>query len=136
MKIVNKIENFLNEKIEFRDYQDIYNWLSKYQREVINVKPMLKYAGMIGELIENKKYSLYRGMLFRNEKNYRDYYDLSLIKKNKKVIDKKGIFTSWSKDINVAVHFAYGNTTWLDNKKQFNQVDKLFNKWVGIIYEI
>lgn len=125
-------ENYKDKSAGIREIQLALKQLKTYQRTPISIKPIKKLAGRIGVFIENKTYILYRGIALRNEEGYIDSYPLDKIKKDKYFFDEKeGI--SWTKSLGQAEHFAYGNTTWMGNKKKYDKNDYFDKTKYGLI---
>lgn len=103
-----------------QEYESILKILKKYQTDSnVNLLSRLKkYTGLINDLFIDDTLILYRGIQLSNNSDSSKYYDKSKLKIGGKFTPDKPQY-SWSKDINIAKSFAYGNTSWIGNKTCF-----------------
>ena len=109
-------------KLTFNDKNEILIALNKYQRNsnISHLRQLKKYSGHDKEFFDGE-ITLYRGLHFKNEEGYVNYFNKDEnVRIGKFIIDKKGRNYSWSKNKNIAKNFAYGKTNWASDKKCFD----------------
>jgi len=92
-------------KLSRDDYWNIRDWFEDFQRGEAEWNSEFNHmVGAVGDLVENKEYTLYRGIYVKDDGE----------KVGDKILDSG---MSWSTSISSAVSFAEGNRHWMDNKE-------------------
>jgi|WetSurMetagenome_2_1015567.scaffolds.fasta_scaffold48815_3 hypothetical protein len=129
------LRNLWNDKyhLDWSLWNEIWSILKRYQREDLrSLARFHKYAGYRGLFIKDvDSYTVYRGLNLANNDTQINSYSLDKLKKNGYMPDN-GKMYSWTSDLNQAIRFAYGNRTWMGDKKSWSNIDKMFN-YYGVV---